>query len=544
LLASNPLERFVSSKVATLQALAALSAEPIADRESVTSMANLLHALLGVEHVCVVFPEDNYLAMCGDLAWDGEVPTGQRGLWLIGEEMRAAGGPIGFDVEEGKIVRVCPAGDSDGSRCLAFPIVEDGYGDEILIVQSGAGRHFSYHTVRELIEAAKPSIRLVLDHALAGARAAKQKEQMTALGNAAELLIQAENVEPVLEDLATTISESSGLDVVTIDVYDCSVQTFTLGVLNRVPETESVLARIWRRQVPSMTFPQAILEAAMTQPEPLVFADLQNDERIPEYGREFFRRAAIRSGGQFPIRFGDRFHGVLRAGSRRPRTIQGRDSEVLDEFASQIAVAMEALAMYKSLAESERQLKQYARELETRMQVQHRLARTDALTGVPNRRYVDEILEGECARMARHESSLSVSLIDVDFFKRVNDTYGHKTGDEVLIQLADLMRRSCRSSDAVGRYGGDEFLFILPKAGLKAATQFAERMRKLVEDHVFPLSRELEARITVSAGVAEYAGGSDNVAALVKRADEALYEAKERGRNMIAWSRSMREQAA
>ncbi len=199
--------------------------------------------------------------------------------------------------------------------------------------------------------------------------------------------------------------------------------------------------------------------------------------------------------------------------------------------------------MYKSLAESERELKRYAEELQASMEVQHRLARTDPLTGVPNRRYVDEITKGECSRAARHKTPLSVALVDIDLFKKVNDTYGHKAGDEALIQLGDLARRSCRRGDLVGRYGGDEFLFILPKAGLGAAVRFANRFRANVANHVFSLSSDANTRMTVSAGVAEFDPTTQRPSALVRQADEALYEAKAKGRNRTASARPGRKAA-
>ena len=245
------------------------------------------------------------------------------------------------------------------------------------------------------------------------------------------------------------------------------------------------------------------MKAAIGQREPLLFSDLQNDERIPEYGREFFKRAHIFSAGQFPITFHDEFLGVLRVASQRPRGFHSAEVDILNGFAAQLAVALEAVEMYKSLAESERQLKRYAEELQSSMEVQHRLARTDPLTGIPNRRYVDEITKGECARAARHKTPLSVALVDIDFFKEVNDTYGHKAGDEALVQLGDLARRICRRGDVVGRYGGDEFLFVLPKADLTAALKFADRFRDRVASHVFSLSSNRETRMNVSVGVAE-----------------------------------------
>jgi diguanylate cyclase (GGDEF)-like protein len=218
--------------------------------------------------------------------------------------------------------------------------------------------------------------------------------------------------------------------------------------------------------------------------------------------------------------------------------------DALEGFAAQLALALKAVRMYKALAESEEQLREYSQQLQEGMEIQHRLARTDALTGIPNRRYADEVVKGEHARVTRHKTPLSVAIADVDFFKAINDTYGHKAGDEALVQLADLARRSCRQGDVVGRYGGDEFLFVLSEADRNAAKRFADRFRSSVAKQVFHLSSGQRIRMTVSLGVAELdREGGQRPSALVSRADEALYEAKSQGRNRTIAYRSPRQAA-
>jgi len=205
---------------------------------------------------------------------------------------------------------------------------------------------------------------------------------------------------------------------------------------------------------------------------------------------------------------------------------------------------LKAVRMYQALAESKEQLRQYSEQLQGGMQIQHRLARTDALTGIPNRRYVDEVVKGEHARAARHKTLLSVAMADVDRFKAINDTYGHKAGDEALVQLADLARRSCRQGDVAGRYGGDELLFVLPEADLSAAKRFAERFRSRVARQMFPLSSGQSIRMKVSLGVAELdREGGQKPSALIKGADGALYEAKSNGGNKTVVRRLSRRAA-
>ncbi len=210
----------------------------------------------------------------------------------------------------------------------------------------------------------------------------------------------------------------------------------------------------------------------------------------------------LRSGAEIPITFGDEALGTMGLASFRVRTFPPEEVEFLEGIAAQVAVALKARQMYKALAESEKQLREYSEKLQESMEVQHRLARTDALTGIPNRRYVEEVVEGECARAVRHDTHLSVALMDMDMFKGVNDRYGHNAGDDALVQLARLARRSCRRGDVVGRYGGDEFLFILPETDLRAARRFGERFRSKVEKQKFYVSSRRSIKMRTSLGVA------------------------------------------
>jgi diguanylate cyclase (GGDEF)-like protein len=207
--------------------------------------------------------------------------------------------------------------------------------------------------------------------------------------------------------------------------------------------------------------------------------------------------------GAQPVLFRGEVLGSISFASWKPHTFPQEEVESLQGIAAQLAAGVKAMQMYKALAESRARLEEYARQLRASTEIEHRLARTDALTGMPNRRYVEEVIDAEQARAIRHGRSLSVGLLDVDKLKFVNDAYGHDAGDEVLVQLARLARRSCRRGDVVGRYGGDEFLFVLPETDLKAALRFGERFRNKVEKHQFGLPRGKSLMLYVSLGIAE-----------------------------------------
>jgi len=158
----------------------------------------------------------------------------------------------------------------------------------------------------------------------------------------------------------------------------------------------------------------------------------------------------------------------------------------------------------------------------------------DGLTDLFNHRHTLERVAEEFSRVARYHESLSVLMIDLDHFKNVNDRYGHQAGDKVLRETAGVFKEGLRAVDLLGRYGGEEFLALLPHTGLTEVAGTAERLRRRLERHVFPVS-EAGLKITASIGVASYpAAGIDSADALVHAADEALYQAKQAGRNRVA----------
>jgi diguanylate cyclase (GGDEF)-like protein len=159
-------------------------------------------------------------------------------------------------------------------------------------------------------------------------------------------------------------------------------------------------------------------------------------------------------------------------------------------------------------------------------------AHIDPLTGLPNRRALMDRLQMEWARMQRYGGELSFIMADIDYFKRVNDAYGHSIGDKVLQEVATTIARPCRESDLPARYGGEEFAVVVPNEGLSGAAHLAERCRREIENVNLP-DRNEPIRPTVSFGVAE-AVGAPTAKLLVDRADQALYRAKAAGRNRVA----------
>ena len=186
-----------------------------------------------------------------------------------------------------------------------------------------------------------------------------------------------------------------------------------------------------------------------------------------------------------------------------------------------------------------RELERTNQELEVANRKLRKLSITDGLTELFNHRHVHELLHEEFERSRRSGEPLAVVMIDLDRFKAVNDTYGHPTGDVILYETARIIRETAREIDMVGRYGGEEFIAILPNTAEEEAAKFAERVRAAVEGYVFR-DEANEVRMTASSGVASFPGpDSDTPEALLKRADESLYVAKESGRNRVVRASEM-----
>ena len=187
-----------------------------------------------------------------------------------------------------------------------------------------------------------------------------------------------------------------------------------------------------------------------------------------------------------------------------------RDLDLLDTIAPQVAVVVDRMTLREKAGE-------YAQ-----------LSITDPLTGLLNRRYIEERLVEEINRSDRSGEPVTLLMLDVDEFKSYNDRYGHPAGDEALEMIGQILRENLRGADVAARYGGEEFSVLLPETNLEEAQTIAERIRRHVEDTKFP-----KRKVTVSIGIATLGGTLDDKERLIKAADDALYAAKRAGRNNI-----------
>ena len=213
---------------------------------------------------------------------------------------------------------------------------------------------------------------------------------------------------------------------------------------------------------------------------------------------------------------GDRFLLTAESGTQADPGMKGE----LDRLRAQLQETRHALEVKKT-------------ELQAVLAQTEEVAHTDSLTLLPNRRWIIANLQKLVTYSERYGTPLSVSLVDIDNFKEINDTYGHSAGDQVLRFIASEMRDGIRQPDEIGRYGGDEFLLLLPHTTVNAAAEQANRLCKLVRS--MPVIAGKDAiRASISIGIAQYRPSGDDWRALVVRADQALYQAKHNGRDQWA----------
>jgi two-component system cell cycle response regulator len=168
------------------------------------------------------------------------------------------------------------------------------------------------------------------------------------------------------------------------------------------------------------------------------------------------------------------------------------------------------------------------------MQMSIELAITDGLTGLFNRRYMETHLGTLVDQSAARGKPITVLVLDIDYFKAINDSYGHDAGDDVLREFSLRIRKATRNIDLACRYGGEEFVIVMPETDMAVATAVAERLRRRIATEPFAIqkgARHLE--VTISIGIAALSGVGDDAATILKRADQALYRAKRDGRNRV-----------
>lgn len=178
--------------------------------------------------------------------------------------------------------------------------------------------------------------------------------------------------------------------------------------------------------------------------------------------------------------------------------------------------------------EHKQEIREILKEFKESLSLLHEAATRDEKTGLYNNRFFKSIFEMEIERAKREKQDLCLAIVDIDFFKKLNDTYGHLLGDEILVALAKKMTKELRKYDLISRFGGEEFFILLPEENIAKAKRVTERLRK----SLWKNSKLKKYKVTISIGVTEYKQ-RDNMERMIKRADKALYVSKENGRNQV-----------
>ncbi|MBI3039763.1 sensor domain-containing diguanylate cyclase [bacterium] len=236
--------------------------------------------------------------------------------------------------------------------------------------------------------------------------------------------------------------------------------------------------------------------------QPLFVEDVETDHTFLSIKKSNISRGTLIS---VPLKAKDKLLGVINVSKSVPNSFSKKDFDLYKNLANQASIAIENARLYK-------------------------YAVTDEMTKLYNHRYFQQRLDEELLRADRYENQVSLIMLDVDHFKKFNDTYGHPEGDRVLKTVSKLLESNVREIDIVARYGGEEFVVICPEKDSGGALAPANRIRTAIEGFDFRIN-SVHVPITISLGVASYPDQARNKSELVTRADTALYYSKENGRN-------------
>jgi len=519
-----------------LQALHELAGAALHDpaaEETLSQAASIIRRATGATRAAMVYAEDRDFLIRHDGGEGPELEISANGLWILQRQLVQTDGPIGFNLHGHRLEEFAPA-ETEQRDFLAFSVPFSGSSSEMCVLR-GPWDEKGWAAALRFVGAAIPSLAVLIDRFLNAERADRQRNQLAALANAGQVLIHSDDVAAALEEMATAMAASTGYDFVSMDVYDASAERFVLRIINEARMSGGSLAQFWRDSLdPDQPDPRYVHVVQTRQP--LLMPDLQNDERVPEPIRDFFRRSLLRSSGLFPLLFQDEVLGVMSATSFRPRSFPEEEVRYLQGLAAEVATALKAMRTHRELVESQERLQRYTQRIErqqaTLRQQAKRLremASTDALTGVRNYGDLHETTDRLLARAHNSGEPVAIIIADVDDFKLYNDTYGHLAGDSALKSLADALSRACRPTDIVGRYGGDEFMLILPDTDERGALKVAERILERVARLQFQPEPGGEAiPLHLAIGVALYPDDGTTKEELIAHADAALYESKAR----------------
>ena len=382
-------------------------------------------------------------------------------------------------------------------RADAFPFF---MGNELTGILLALDTEFTEVTVRQLSQLGK-SLIVPLELSRLREEVSERNKSMAQWQEFAHLLATRTNSAEAYSAIVEKVSANLNAERVSLLIYhEESKQLLCQAAVGLSEEV-----------INDLKMGSGISEVVLERGEPLLVSDVTD---LPWLSTRLHHQAQSDSFISFPIVSGSKRFGVLNITDRtNGYSFNTNDLTWLRLLSPYVIAALEKI-----------ELKEKAHRFQL-------MAITDPLTGLLNRRYLEERFNQEIERSKRYQFPLSFVMMDIDSFKSFNDTYGHQAGDEILRETADCIRKSLRNFDVPARYGGEEFIVVLPETDVTSATVLAERLRKAVETHF--VGSPTQRQVTVSVGVSSLSKTLQNRQQVIRAADQALYAAKKRGKNCV-----------
>jgi diguanylate cyclase (GGDEF)-like protein len=378
----------------------------------------------------------------------------------------------------------------------AVPIIIDSEVRGVLNIEAGPERVLGQGDL-QLLETLSRQLSVALRNATLYDEAKRTRDELSVLYDAAKAVSSSLEMESVLETLVQVPCRAFGYEYGAILLVDERTGELVVEATHgyspgtrgyRVSSGKGITGWVQRTGTSELV------------------ADVRADPRYIAVSPQAAAELAV------PLIREGRVIGVFNVESARPGALGERDVNILTALAGYATIAIQNARLFA--------------------QTEH-LAATDGLTGLFNHRHLHQAMERMLERCRRDERPVALIMLEIDNFKRYNDTYGHQRGDEVLRIVAEMLRKGSRATDIVARYGGDEFMIVLPDTGKDTAGEIGERLRRAIEAYPFRLGENIVTNVTLSVGVAASPDDGDTVDRLVDAVDRAQYSAKRSGGNKV-----------